>query len=160
MHPNKLKSIESKFHYPESEKIESRPQSTASCSKLNQALDKYNRQLLRNESWGQKSPHLSQIKITPRVSPQISSEKIPLLKSSIIDARIPKEPRERSTSAVRRLVRDKAAKNSVDLNNLNLGAINSGILTGRAKESQSKTFRIRSCPKDKPVEQNEGNVQS
>ena len=102
---------------------------------------------------------MSQINLTPRLSPRIPPEKKSLLKSSLIDAHISKEPRERPASAVRRLVREKVIKNSVDLNILSLEAINSGALTSRTPESQSKVFRIRSCSRDKQVERIQNNVQ-
>lgn len=75
--------------------------------KIQQALDNYNRRLMKQESWGNGAPSRSNVISTPRVSRGTSVEKRSQQKVTTLDHHLAKEPRERITVGQKKAIRDK-----------------------------------------------------
>lgn len=79
----------------------------SSVSKVQQALDNYNRRLMKQESWGNGAPSRSNVISTPRVSRGTSVEKRTQQKVVTLDHHLAKEPRERITVGQKKAIRDR-----------------------------------------------------
>lgn len=75
--------------------------------KIQQALDNYNRRLMKQESWGNGAPSRSNVISTPRVSRGTSVEKRTQQKVTTLDHHLVKEPRERTTVGQKKAIRDR-----------------------------------------------------
>jgi hypothetical protein len=75
--------------------------------KIQQALDNYNRRLMKQESWGNGAPSRSNVISTPRVSRGTSVEKRTQQKVTTLDHHLVKEPRERITVGQKKAIRDR-----------------------------------------------------
>ena len=108
--------------------------------KIQQALDKYNRKLMRQESWGNGAPRSDAIS-TPRLSRGGTSvERRVQQKIATLDHHLAKEPRERVTVGQKKAIKDKELF-------INLETITNkfavGFATARGSESQNRQFLIR-----------------
>jgi len=125
--------------------MESMLQIQQPVSKIQQALDNYNRKLTRNKSWGQGMPRLNQQNPAPNMKspPKVSMEKKTNLKTTIMESHVPKEPRERTTVGQKRVLQDKMLRINTNTPLAN-AAFPLEAATTKALETQHKDFIIRS----------------
>lgn len=113
-----------------------------SVPKIQQALDKYNRRLMKQESWGNGAPSRSNAISTPRVSRGTSVEKRTQQKVTTLDHHLTKEPRERITVGQKKAIRDR------DLA-INLDSIANKFAVGSftTRNPENRRFLIRTSKK-------------
>ena len=114
-------------------------------SKIQQALDNYNRKLTRQRSWGQGMPQFTnQSAVSKLISPpKVSVEKKTNLKTTIMESHVPKEPRERTTVGQKRAIQDKILKINTNTPIANPLSPRE-VATTKAPETSQKDFIIRS----------------
>lgn len=118
-------------------------------------MDNFNKNLLVND-WDRPSSRYNSGTATARVIPKVSQEQKINLKPSIFEGHIQKEPRERTTIAQKRVIKDRNLRISLESAG---SALAGNSLTARGPESQFKGFIIktsRGASKEKPGEEAKG----